>query len=159
MTAEVVEAYDGYVEARRELRQRAREGVLTGLSPHLVAFGKAVQQAQDDGLSIAEIARLLDIKNRNFIYDAKRAYANATGEEYKVRDYVRSPKIETEAEERNYTIERIEKDCFEVKAFSEDYYVTTDEDGHFLFPEEWADAPDYQRRVFKEIIADIKERV
>lgn len=166
MTSAIVTAYDEYVAARVEARRAARERVTAELRPHLAAFGKVVQEAQNDGLSIAEVARVLDIKNRNFIYDAKRAYAEDSGEEYKVREYVRSPKavpgggdgLMTKPKPQ-YEVEVIGDDCFEVKAFGEDYFITTDEDGHLIFPEEWADLSAQERVTVKAIIADLKGRV
>lgn len=158
MTAEVVAAYTEYVKARKKYRDKARQQVRKDLLPHLVEVGKAVLDAQNDGLSIAEVARTLDIKNRNFIYQAKRAYADATGEDIKVREYVRETNTVTkQKDDPDYTIVDLGGGNFEVTVFGEDHYITTDEDsGRPLFPEEWAEAGPASRAVYRAIVREIE---
>lgn len=165
--SEVVNAYTAYIKARKEARENARKRVQRDIRPELVEIGRVVHEAQSDGMSIADIARLMGIKNRNFIYEAKRAYAEETGEEITVREYVRKPKAEAKVqdttvedtqEERDFEIEDLGGGNYKVTVFGEDNYLVTDDDsGRIVFPDEWAEASAAERAVYKEIIRHIEK--
>lgn len=173
--SEVVNAYTEYVKARKEARLRARESVQAELRPHLAELGKFIEEAQKDGMSVSDIARLLGIKNRNFIYDAKRAYAAERGEKPNVREYVRTPNQGTDGttddsdndskeqavadDEPTYNIEDLGGGNYCVTVLGDEFYLNKDEDTHrVIFPEEWADASPSSLAIYREIIKKIEGR-
>ncbi len=74
MSIELVRAYTNYRTKNAKVKARQSRERVEELKPDLALIGKAVVEAQGKGLTITEISQIIGLKNRNFIYDAKRAY-------------------------------------------------------------------------------------
>ena len=164
--SELVDAYVKYAEARREARFRASLRVEEEIKPALEDVGAAILQAQQDGMTIADIARTFGTKNRNFIYQAKRAHAAKTGEDPQIKQYVSKPKEQKVAVEERiipdgplYFIEDLSETEYEVTVFGETENLHYDTRAkRVIAPEEWAEASAASRQVYRDIIRDIEGR-
>ena len=164
--SDLVKAYTEYVSAKAEAKRNLRDEIALRTQDSLITLGAAVTEAQQDGMTVAEIARVLGIQYRNTIYDAKRAYAASKGEEADIRLYttntgaipvVRTPKQAAEKPaESPYKITKIE-DGWDVEAFGDEFFLSCDDDsGRLVIPEEWATASQHERDVYKQIVREIE---
>lgn len=171
MTAELVEAYTRLAKARKEAKEEYKRTLPEKLRPHMIELGLAVERAQADGIKIAEIARVIGVKYRNVIYDAKRAAAEHLGQKPNIRKQAPAVRVPNEKQEdstvqdsvsqdeetQEYNIVTLEGGNYEVYIWGEEYLVNTDErTGRVIFPEEWADASPAQRAIYKKIVKQIE---
>lgn len=161
--SELVDAYVKYVTARRAARKAAALRAEEEIKPALQDVGAAILRAQQDGMSITDIARTLGTKNRNFVYHAKRVHAEKTGEDPLIKHYVSKPKEQTM--ERTipdvplYFIEELSENEYEVTVFGETENLHYDAHSkRVIAPDEWADASAASRKVYRDILHDIEGR-
>lgn len=66
--------YVRFRSAKDKLKEQKRQEIIEEMHGDLVELGRAVQNARKAGFKVDEIIAVMGIKNRNFMYDALRAF-------------------------------------------------------------------------------------
>lgn len=156
---ELISSYTAFVAKRAEIRQRQRGELEAELEPHLLALGRAINEAQASGKRIEDIEYEIGAKNRTLVYRAKRL---AKG----IKDV---PKVETppEPDKGSEPAWKISGPYSDIGLDGRFWYVYIndepkgeitkfDYDGEIQTPDAWAADPD-NSKIYREIISHIKE--
>lgn len=80
MSTELVRAFNKFRTQNTKIKERQRAERARELDPYMAAIGREILELQQQGRTITEIGQIISLKNRTFIYEAKRAFAAASGE-------------------------------------------------------------------------------
>lgn len=160
MRNELTAAYSAYVEGRQQVKQELRQELVERSEPLLIALGAAVVDALDSGMNMTEIARTLDVSNRNLLYDAKNAYRPRTDVMDAIISRTNTPATpSTDVAEASWSAERIGDTDWEVTIGDDTYMLVTDDDsGVLVVPDEWATASAEERALYKTILKELGGR-
>lgn len=70
----VVDAYVDYKRENFRIKNAQRAEREAKLNPYMADIGRAVVEARAAGATMTDLASAVGTRNRNFLYDAKRAY-------------------------------------------------------------------------------------
>ena len=143
---------------KTQVKSRQKTDLEVELEPWKADIGDEILRVRTEkGASIADIANIIGIQNRTFIYDAIRAanVRNGSVKEVKISSQI-IPAINNEPDEvKPYTIEY--GDGLARVTFDEtEYYDVVIIDGQPDIPEEWGEHTRERRDLYKQIVAEIK---
>lgn len=150
-TAPLVVAYTAYKTRNIKIKARQSHERTDELKPMLAAVGKAVIEMQAAGMTITEIGQIIGLKNRNFIYDAKRAYQGLPELDEQDEPVEVAPDIES-------YWEHLASGLYRATVDGVSYDLFFDEDGNLELPPEFLDPiSDAYKKVYQQIIKEVTE--
>lgn len=129
MSIELVRAFTAYKTKNVKIKARQSRERIEELQPALAEIGRAIIDLQAGGATITDISNIIGLKNRNFIYDAKRAYQGVPEVEEHDPD-VEEPDTQPSTIEDSWT--SIGQDTYCVTIDGVDYEVWYDDANLFL---------------------------
>lgn len=152
----VAEVLGRYRAERARKQSQQREELREHMEPWLADLGDEILAARSKGMSIEGIGNMMDLHNRTFIYDAIRA-AKARGKVNGNTPTQEAPIPENATEDdKPYAIHYFDGVVQVVFPQGETYEIVL-VDGEPDVPEEWADHTKERRKLYKEILSEIRE--
>ena len=140
----IITAYNNYWKQSQEIKERRRLEREAELEPLLKELG---QELLDSELNITEIARLLERKDRTFLY---RAQASVTQGKPKVD--------EPEGPVAPYVIDYPDSDSARVRTLDDGliWTINITEEGDLILPQAWEENP---QPIYANIVKEVKQYV
>ena len=140
----IITAYNNYWKQSQEIKERQRLEREAELEPFLKELGK---ELLDSELNITEIARLLERKDRTFLY---RAQASVTQGKLKVD--------EPEEPVAPYVIDYPDSDSVRVRTLDDGliWTINITEEGDLILPQAWEENP---QPIYANIVKEVKQYV
>ena len=77
----VTRQYLKFRDTKTKLRRKYRAELKKNVQPDFALLGKEISEARNAGFKVEEIMIVMGLKNRNFMYDALKAYEKSKGTE------------------------------------------------------------------------------
>jgi len=151
-----VKAYIAYKKKRKELQAAHKEMIEAELLPWAKDLGEAILLDRANGMSMEDVAKVLNNRNRNMLYAmVKLAKPDAIPTKPEPET-----KTEPEPDEIDYSIEYSDSGIATVTVFHPEYSVyrfwpEDRVDGVIVAPDEWANGSSDERKVYKRILGEL----
>lgn len=156
MSIELVRAYTAFKTKNIKIKARQSRERVAELEPLLAEVGRQIINMQAAGATITDIGNAIGLKNRNFIYDAKRAYQGVPDAEHTEHDPDVTEPDESPTPDIEDSWQHVDDSSYVVTVDGDEYEVYYEND-ELVIPDEWLDAPSpAYKKVYQRIIAEIE---
>ena len=151
----VTKQYIQFRDTKKRKQRQQREEIKNYIHPELVVLGQEIANARAAGHKIDEIMSAMGLKNKNFLYDALRAYQD----EHDLTDDEVIPTLPNAPVPTSTAVEKLNDTQVRASIEGDTQILTVNDRGVIIdMPETWlGNVSATKRSQVKEIIAQVRE--